>query len=199
MPDSVPNKIKFGIKGCYYAVATIAANNSATYGTPVALPGAVNLSLSPQGETNSFYADNIDYYTTVSNTGYEGDLELARLPESFLKDVLGYKVDSNGVLYEDANAPTVPFALRGRRRRAPLRAVPLHRLPPGDLRGHEGAEHRPADRDHPAEDRRGLQRRLGEGSRARHRRACAGHAVQRLEQRRVSALGSRRVRRVSRV
>ena len=111
MPDPVPNKIKFGIKGCYYAVATIAANNSATYGTPVALPGAVNLSLSPQGETNSFYADNIDYYTTVSNTGYEGDLELARLPESFLKDVLGYKVDSNGVLYEDANAPTVPFAL----------------------------------------------------------------------------------------
>ena len=60
MPDPVPNKIKFGIKGCYYAVATIAANNSATYGTPVALPGAVNLSLSPQGETNSFYADNID-------------------------------------------------------------------------------------------------------------------------------------------
>lgn len=111
MPDPVPNKIKFGIKGCFYAVATIAANNSATYGTPVALPGAVSLSLSPQGETNSFYADNIDYYTTVSNTGYEGDLELARLPESFLKDVLGYKVDSNGVLFEDANAPTVPFAL----------------------------------------------------------------------------------------
>ena len=105
------NKIKYGIKNCYYAVATIATNGSATYGTPVALPGAVSISLEPQGESEPFYADNIVYYTSVANNGYEGDLELAKIPEAFMTDVLGYAADGNGVLYEDANAPAVHFAL----------------------------------------------------------------------------------------
>lgn len=105
------NKIKYGIKNVYYAVATIAADNSATYTTPVALPGAVSLSLEPQGDTSPFYADNIVYYTSVANNGYEGDLELAKVPDSFLTDVLGYTADTNSVLYEDANAPVVHFAL----------------------------------------------------------------------------------------
>lgn len=105
------NKIKYGIKNVYYAVATISADGSATYGTPVALPGAVSLSLDQNGESTPFYADNIVYYTSVSNNGYEGDLELAKVPDSFLTDVLGYVADTNSVLYEDANAPAVHFAL----------------------------------------------------------------------------------------
>lgn len=105
------NKIKFGIKNCYYAVATIAADNSATYGTPKPLAGAVSISLDPQGDTNTFYADNIAYFTSVANNGYEGDLELAKVPDDFLIDCLGYVKDTNDVLVEDANAVPVHFAL----------------------------------------------------------------------------------------
>lgn len=105
------NKIKYGISRCYYAVATIASNGSATYGSPKALPGAVSLSLDAQGETTPFYADNIVYYTTVANNGYEGDLELAKIPDDFLKDCLGYTVDHNNVLFEDAGAQAKHFAL----------------------------------------------------------------------------------------
>lgn len=105
------NKIKFGIKNCYYAVATISSTGAATYSTPVALAGAVSLSMDAQGDTTKFYADNIVYFTSVANNGYEGDLELAKIPDAFLKDCLGYIEDGKGVLVEDANATPAHFAL----------------------------------------------------------------------------------------
>ena len=43
--------------------------------------------------------------------GYEGDLELALIPESFRKDILKETLDSNGVLIENSNVETANFAL----------------------------------------------------------------------------------------
>ena len=105
------NKIKYGIKNVYYAVATLAANNSATYDTPVALPGAVSLTLDPEGDNSVFYADNIAYYATYANNGYSGSLELALIPDAFRKDVLGEIEDSKDVLVEEQGAQSVHFAL----------------------------------------------------------------------------------------
>lgn len=105
------NKIKYGLRNCYYAVATDDGTGTLTYDTPVRLPGAVNLSLDPQGDTNPFYADDIIYFQGTSNNGYSGSLELALIPDAFRKDVLGETESQNGLLVERANTPVVEFAL----------------------------------------------------------------------------------------
>ena len=105
------NKIKYGLKNVYYAIATIAPNGSASYSTPVAFPGAVSLSLDPSGENTPFYADNVVYWVGNGSTGYTGTLEVARVIDSFKKDVLGMILDGKSVLIEDNNAAIVHFAL----------------------------------------------------------------------------------------
>ena len=107
MPTGTPNKIKFGLSKCYYAKKTVSG-----YGTPVALPGAVSLALAAQGELYKFYADNIAYWRNEVNNGYEGDLELALIPDEFLSDILGNTLESTDkVLVEEVQNTPTEFAL----------------------------------------------------------------------------------------
>ena len=105
------NKIKYGLSQVFYAKATISTAGTATYGTPVAIPGAVNLTLDAESETSPFYADNIVYYTSVSNNGYSGSLEVALIPDSFLADIFGDVTATNGLVYEKADIEPAHFAL----------------------------------------------------------------------------------------
>ena len=111
MPNKKKNKVKFNICNVHYAIVRLNIDGTATFDTPVPMPGAVSLSLDPNGEPKNFYADGFAYYTISNNMGYEGDLELALIPESFRKDVLKETLDSNGVLIESSNVETENFAL----------------------------------------------------------------------------------------
>lgn len=105
------NKIKYGLKNVYYAVATIAANGSATYANPVAFPGAVSLSVDSNGDNPVFYADNIAYWVGNGNNGYSGSLEMAYITDEFREDILNEYEATTGVLIEKVDSPIVHFAL----------------------------------------------------------------------------------------
>ena len=105
------NKVKYGLSNVHYAVATISSTGSASYGTVKPIPGAVNLSLDPSGDLEPFYADNIKYYIVNNNSGYEGDLEIALIPDGFREDVLGEVKDANGIYAEVTDAASKSFAL----------------------------------------------------------------------------------------
>lgn len=105
------NKVKYNLKNAHYAMLHIAQDGTVSYGTPVAIPGAVSISLDANGEPENFYADGIAYYVINNNMGYDGDLELAMIPENFRVDALNETLDDNNVLIENANTELNSFAL----------------------------------------------------------------------------------------
>jgi len=105
------NKVKYNLKNAHYALLTIGEDGTVTYATPVPMPGSVSISLDANGEPENFYADGIAYYVINNNMGYEGDLELAMIPESFRTDALKEMLDDNGVLIENSEVEMAAFAL----------------------------------------------------------------------------------------
>lgn len=104
------NKVRFGLKNVYYAKMTI-AGGVVSYGTPVAIPGAVNLDLSAEGSNDPFYADNTVYYQAISNQGYSGSLEIAKVPFAMYTDIWGLTTDADGNMTENADVEPASFAL----------------------------------------------------------------------------------------
>ena len=104
------NKVNFGIENVYYAVLTEGTTNS--WATPVHVPGAVSITLDSNTTSTPFYADNITYYSSFANNGYTGTLEMARIPETMLKDIWGIEEDNTDkVIFEKSGVQPKPFAL----------------------------------------------------------------------------------------
>lgn len=105
------NKVHFGLKNVHYAVITYTAGVP-SWGTPVAVPGAVNLTLSKESGTTDFYADDIKYFHLGSNNGYTGTLEMADFPAAMRTALWGQTVTATGkMLVEDVDAQPAEFAL----------------------------------------------------------------------------------------
>lgn len=112
MPTNTPNKVKYGLKNAHYALLTIAEDGTVTYGKPIPILGSVSLTMDAQGDTSTFYADNMAYFVTAANDGYSGTFEVALIPDQFRQDVLHETMDEAAqVLVENINNQTSPFAL----------------------------------------------------------------------------------------
>lgn len=96
------NKVRYGLRNVH--VCAITENAGAiTYNTPVAWKGAKSLTLDPEGDTNTYYADNTAYFTTNTNNGYSGSLEMSEIPEEIEKMIFNTVTTEEGNLAEDAN------------------------------------------------------------------------------------------------
>lgn len=105
------NKVKFGLSEVHIAPITYGDNNSISYGTVFAVPGAVNLTLDPEGESADFYADNTKYFNAFTNQGYSGTLEIAMINDDFREQILGEYTDVNGAKVENKDDTYKDFAL----------------------------------------------------------------------------------------
>lgn len=105
------DKVKFGIKNVHIFPITSMIGGVPTYGSPIDVPGAVSFSMDAQGDINKFYADNIVYYQSSANNGYEGDLTLALIPEAVYQQIFGQIPDANGVMTENSSIEAKAFAM----------------------------------------------------------------------------------------
>ena len=101
------NKVQFNIKNVHIAV-----QSGSTWVSPVSVPGAVLLTLDKNASIDPFYADGVVYYNSVSNNGYTGSLEVARIPDAILTAIWGFTLTSSSkIMQEDATIEPKNFAL----------------------------------------------------------------------------------------
>lgn len=101
------NKVTFGLENVHWVeIESEDANGLLKYSGEVKrLPGAIELTIDPSGDSNPLKADNINYYILDSNDGYNGKLKIANLTDEFCEIVLGEKLDpTTKVMTEVSNA-----------------------------------------------------------------------------------------------
>ena len=107
------NKVEFGISQLHVGTYT-ESNGTVTLGTPYHQAGAVSFSPEEQSEQNTFYADNVAYWSGYTGGTLEGDLEVAMFDDAFKTQFLGYKALTNGGLANVKNVvkPNVYIAFQ---------------------------------------------------------------------------------------
>lgn len=90
------NKVRFGLSHIAVCEYTEGQGGTVTLGTPMEIPGAVNLTLDPETAESVFYADNERFYVEDADNGFTGDLEMAKFPDNFLTSYMNYGVMTGG-------------------------------------------------------------------------------------------------------
>ena len=108
------NKVFYGLKNVHISKLTeetLEGVTTVTYETPKALKGNVSMSLTPEGESATFNADNSAFWTGSANSGYKGTLEVALVPQWFRQEYLGETVDTTKNIVERSSDQAKSFAM----------------------------------------------------------------------------------------
>lgn len=110
------NKVEFGLSEIHVGTFTTDGQGNVTMGEPYKLPGAVALSLDPEGDENAFYADDVKYWSNYQDNGFSGSLEMARFTDEFKTRFMGYKtLDDGGIAaVKGVEKPAVYIVFQGK-------------------------------------------------------------------------------------
>lgn len=108
------NKVEFGISQLHVGTYTVDDQDNVTLGSPYHQKGAVSFSPEEQSNLNTFYADNISYWSGYSGGSFEGDLEVAKFDDAFKTAFLGYKslTDDGLAIVKNTKKPSVYIAFQ---------------------------------------------------------------------------------------
>lgn len=106
------NIVEFGVREVHMGIYTVGETGEVTLGKPVALPGAVSISLESNSDSNDFYADDTIYWSGYTDAGMSITLEVARFPDAIKTQFLAYKGTKDGGIakIKGAKKPSVYIA-----------------------------------------------------------------------------------------
>lgn len=86
-----------------------ASTHTYTFGAIKPLTGATSVKVESKQDSQTFYADNQSHLTLKGNKKTTGEIVVYQIPQDFLVNHLGYKLDSHGALLDTGESK--PFAL----------------------------------------------------------------------------------------
>lgn len=107
------NKVTYGLEKVHIAFRSADVGGEPAWETPEEVPGAVRYTPTAQGQESIFYADNSPYFVVTANNGYAAELEMANVPDAMKAEMLGWEIDTNGMLVELSDGVPKEFALLG--------------------------------------------------------------------------------------
>lgn len=111
------NKVVYGFSNLHVGTWSYNEEGAAVLGTPYHQIGAVGFSPSQDSDTTNFAADDIDFWSYISEGVIEGDLIVANFDDEFRTQFLGWAANTNGGIGPVKNAVKpnifIAFELKG--------------------------------------------------------------------------------------
>ena len=109
------SKVLHGLDQFHLAVLTNDSRDGVEYDTPIPVPGAVNVSVQPNTDSTTFFADNGSYAVLNSLGDIDVDMEVADLPLEIQKTIFGH-TEEDGVQFASTEDRAAQLALGFRAR-----------------------------------------------------------------------------------
>lgn len=92
------NKVQFGVCKLHFGTYEVSDLGVVTLGPPFHLPGTTSITLDAESEENTFWADNVKYWTGYSDNGYTGEITNALFTDEFKTNFMNYIILDDGGL-----------------------------------------------------------------------------------------------------